>query len=655
MPYTSNKKSTQLDTLNSATVDSADLQIIGDVSDNGRAKAMTIADLTTKITNVINTTVGSNKVNATATDTTAGVLDDKIELVSADGSVTITKTLTNSGANEKISYNLRASSGAGTQIDQTPDNGTYGLLVGAVNGSNTTFTVSEGVYLTGKLTVYLNGVLQEQGATKDWVETTPTLGIFDFITAPATNDVITAEYQSEASGGGLLVSMTAAEDLTVGQTVGISNTLTNNLAARAFRVSQTVSRGVTFDIDENNANIVAPIGGDKFVQIGGNVAADTLYAQIGSVDTDTLTTTLGTALAVTADISNTSGLACVCKLDTDKFIVFYVEDASSTIIKYRVGTVSGTTITFGTAATFATGATAIVSLTADYLSADKGVIFYGANTPTDSRIIAFTVATTTATGGTPIAIGTSIDNNVVGKIKKTTTDTFVLATASGYAQMGTCVGGTTITLGTNTQFTATSLSDILNIGVLSSTLIVITVQNSVTFFGEYTAGTISGTALTFGTPLTGTQYEIGVYCDSATSFLAKTYSGSTKPITRYTVSGTTISSYGVINYLGTSTDDNFITMDNSYYVLVSSTGASFIINVKGMSNNFLGIAQSTVSKGASVNVLYSGKDTNQSGLIPGGTYRVLSTGLSLVDYNVNSDSLNEQSYVKALSTTDVII
>lgn len=78
-------------------------------------------------------------------------------------------------------------------IDQTPQGGTYGLLGGLVNDVNTLFTVSEGIYATGTLRVFVNGVLQQNGAT--WTETTPGSGTFTFVTAPFTGDIITAIYQ----------------------------------------------------------------------------------------------------------------------------------------------------------------------------------------------------------------------------------------------------------------------------------------------------------------------------------------------------------------------------------------------------------------------------------------------------------------------------
>lgn len=136
------------------------------------------------------------KVKVTAADTTAGYLNQKI----VAGSNVIV-TVINPGANEQ--YEI-ASTGGGLgggafQIDQTPDNGTYGLLAGAVNGINTTFTVSLGAYDTGKLQVYRNGLIQKQGAGDEWVETTPGSGIFDFVVAPFAGDIITVVYASVAT------------------------------------------------------------------------------------------------------------------------------------------------------------------------------------------------------------------------------------------------------------------------------------------------------------------------------------------------------------------------------------------------------------------------------------------------------------------------
>jgi hypothetical protein len=78
---------------------------------------------------------------------------------------------------------------------------TYGILAGARNGANTTFTVSQGAYTTGTLTVYLNGQLLTQGSAEDWVETTPASGTFDFAVAPEATEEITVVYGYLGYGG----------------------------------------------------------------------------------------------------------------------------------------------------------------------------------------------------------------------------------------------------------------------------------------------------------------------------------------------------------------------------------------------------------------------------------------------------------------------
>ena len=109
-------------------------------------------------------------------------------------------------------------------IDQSGGTGdTYSVLSGAINGSNTTFTVSTGMYFSGSLSVYLNGQLQTQGSGEDWVETNPSAGTFDFITAPVVGNEITV-----ISGGGA-INLTGYSTIdisggTLGGAVNSSNT-----------------------------------------------------------------------------------------------------------------------------------------------------------------------------------------------------------------------------------------------------------------------------------------------------------------------------------------------------------------------------------------------------------------------------------------------
>lgn len=104
---------------------------------------------------------------------------------------------------------------------------TYGVLAGAIDGGNTTYTVSNGVYTSGTLKVSLNGQLQTQGASEDWTETIAASGTFDFAVAPVAGDEITVEYNKVVTAGpaGIVGIQTAVSILTSGENlIGVTDT-----------------------------------------------------------------------------------------------------------------------------------------------------------------------------------------------------------------------------------------------------------------------------------------------------------------------------------------------------------------------------------------------------------------------------------------------
>lgn len=105
-------------------------------------------------------------------------------------------TMSANGTNKKLTIaELLSYIFSRTLIDASEGTDTtYGTLSGSIDGSNTTFTVSNAGYLTGKLEVYLNGQLQTQGSDVDWEETSPANGTFDFNTAPESGDIIIVKY-----------------------------------------------------------------------------------------------------------------------------------------------------------------------------------------------------------------------------------------------------------------------------------------------------------------------------------------------------------------------------------------------------------------------------------------------------------------------------
>lgn len=462
--------------------------------------------------------------------------------------------------------------------------------------------------------------------------------------------------------GQFLKNFTSRIALTLGQPVGISN-LIDSYVAPSILSTSTATHGISSPTSSKiRGRNSCSIGGDKFVYlISDGAGSDTLSAQVGSINTTTNTLTLGTAVTVATTVTpnitgGISAIATVCKLDTDKFIVIYLKDGSTTNVLYRVGTVSGTTITFGTEATFlTTGSTAATAnaFCADFISTNKGIAIIRTNTTTDCKVVAFTVSGTVATMGTGVTPGANNQLNLFETVIRTIgTDKFVLASLNGtsvYTQVGT-LSGTTITLGSEVTTSVTSFTSNSEFTVISPTTDVFITCSALTGDASVNliAFTVSGTVPTAGTPLSvvsGTDSCI-VKKDTTTSYI---FAGNARDIKTVTRSGNTLT-------LGTTACNEFtsgsfqyaLLTDNSYPITLAISSTNTTSWIYGMSNNFIGFAQSVVSPSTQVAVAYRGIDANQSGLTAGAAY--LPTGGALVI----TDNIFTTNTIKAISATEVI-
>lgn len=582
-----------------------------------------------------------------------GTISNTITFAGTDGT-----TMTFPATNATIARTDAANTFSGTQtFNGTVALGTQSITMTgsiAATGSRVTKIWTADIESTNMPTVGGTAIISDAAYASSWNGVT---GV-----APSQNAVYD---QLETMKSGTNSTCTANEDITIGWPLGISF-LDNNKVARARRTISAAAHSLTPTAFATN-KWMCPIGGDKFVILQKNGA--TLSAQVGSISKSTLTLTLGAAVTVTTTFDSNFEPA-ICKLATDKFVVIYLNTGSTTAVKYRAGTVSTVTITMGTEAGFATaGSTAQGGFSsADFISTDKGVFAMNLATATNGRMFVFTSSGTVLTVGTGAAMGTNTDDNIAAFMVKTIgTDKFVVCnqrtTSSLYAQVCTCTGTTTITAGSEVQISTTSAANgTISAGfqVVSPATDVFVVRAAGSGAAFLTACTVSGTTPTAGTTVSTSITSSaagGLYAVSASILYVS--SDNVRAINKLTLSGNTLTDAGTASDRYSSTAITgcapMIAMDNGYFVIPNTDATNVEVYIQGMANNFVGMAQSTISSGQSIEVRVGGVDGNQSGLVAGTYYLVNNGTLSALTNIVLVNTIDDMDRVKAISATQVII
>jgi hypothetical protein len=201
-----------------------------------------------------------------------------------------------------------------------------------------------------------------------------------------------------------------------------------------------------------------------------------------------------------------------------------------------VGTVSGTSITFGTPVTFWSEFTEYTSITFDS-SNNKVVITFQGYTGSGGGYGCYAVVGTvsgnsisfgSAAGFTPNTVGTRIEytksvfdsyNNKVVIAFRYTTD---VSNWSGYACVGT-VSGTSISFGSITGFSGDTQQISLAFDSFNNKAVIAYRDGNI---GRARVGTVSGTSISFGTAVTylnDVQYGVAITFDSNSNKIAILY------------------------------------------------------------------------------------------------------------------------------------
>tara|TARA_R110000822_G_scaffold21567_2_gene68108 strand:- start:954 stop:2405 length:1452 start_codon:yes stop_codon:yes gene_type:complete len=395
-----------------------------------------------------------------------------------------------------------------------------------------------------------------------------------------------------------------------------------------FNSSNSVYVASAYHADQNK--IVVAYGD------GGNVDYGT--ACVGTISGTSIT--FGTPVVFLS--AEALWISAAYDSSTNKIVISYRDGGNSSYGTAIVGTVSGSSISFGTAAVFESAATTYIATTYDSAN-NKIVIAYsdGGNSSYGTAIVG-TVAGTSISFGTAVVFESASSPYIATTFDSTSGKILIAYQDQGNTNYGTAivgtVSGTAISFGTAVVFESANTSYIATTFDSTSGKVLIAYRDSGNSqYGTAIVGTVSGTSISFGTAvvfasaitinITASHSPLAnvtnfAYTDNGNAGLATYITG--------TVSGTTIS-FDTEASLEPSNGDYFssasIGSGKVFFGYRSGTTGEGIVlqNVYTATNSadFIGITAEAISSAATgaVNV-YGGINSVQTGLTIASDYYV---------------------------------
>ena len=321
-----------------------------------------------------------------------------------------------------------------------------------------------------------------------------------------------------------------------------------------FESANTTDLGAAFDSNSNKVVIA--------YRDNGNSNYGT--AIVGTVDPSDNSITFGTP--VVFESATTRRNSVVFDSSNNKVVIAYSDNGNDDYGTAIVGTVSGTSISFGTAVVFETANSSYIATTFDSSNnkviiayKDHGNSFYG-------TAIVGTVSGTSISFGTAVVFESAQTEDISATFDSNSNKVVIAYrddTNSGYgtAIVGT-VSGTSISFGTPVVFESASTQQIKVTFDSNSNKVVITygdAGNSV--YGTAIVGTVSNTSISFGTPV--------VFESAATQYPSPTFdSNSNKVVIAY--QDNTNSSYGTAVVFQVGFTSTNLTSEN--YIGIATSG-----------------------------------------------------------------------------------
>jgi hypothetical protein len=492
-----------------------------------------------------------------------------------------------------------------------------------------------------------NTIQFRRGLEADRSSVTPAAGEILYTTDDKLvyiGDGTTAGGNLVSSSGGATIEATASGALANGDMVIVNSDGTVSVVAE-----QSVSEGngtkVAFSSARANFEKIAYLGNGKIVVAWQDDPTGYGYSAVGTVSGSSIS--FGTPVAFTS--AQTFQPSLTYDSDNQKVVIVYPDYGNSYATTAVVGTVSGTSISYGSPVVIvSSGASSSPQVDMAYASSEGKVIVavgFGGNCYLGT------------VSGTSISFG-SAQSFYGGNVGYTSvvwdaSNSRIVISYQGLSSYGRSIvgtiSGTSISFGSEAIFesaTTTYISSAMDIA--NGKIVIAYVDNGNSNYATAIVGTVSGTSITFGTPSvynSATTYDQGAAYHAAAGVTTICYrdggTSSNGYLVNATISGTSLTFTTEYNYTGT--DDAYYNaaiydsvnkqiviayMDqgNSLYGTgVTYTPAYTSTNLT--STNFIGVSDGAYADTATATIQTTGAvDDAQTGLTAGSRYYVQTDG-----------------------------
>ena len=383
---------------------------------------------------------------------------------------------------------------------QDQDNASYGTaVVATVSGTSITF---------GTRVVF-------ESATTEWIS----------VAYDANAKKVVINYLDNGNGnyGTYVVGTVSGDSITFDSPVVFSATGTSNHTSVYDESSQTVvmayqsTNGTAIVLQ--NASVDTNLTSENYIGMsGGAVSVETITQEVGS--------------SVVYENAATAFNSAAFDSNSNKVVIAYRDGGNSGYGTAVVGTVSGTSISFGTPVVFETSNCEYISAAFDS-SSNKVVIAYQdiGNSNYGTAVVG-TVSGTSISFGTPVVYESAIVYFNSATFDSSSGKIVISYRDDGNSSYGTSivgtVSGTSISFGTPVVFETANSSNISSTFDSTSNKVVIAYEDrGNSDYGTAVVGTVSGTSISFGTPVV---FENGATAGTSTTF----DSTSSKVVIAYT-------------------------------------------------------------------------------------------------------------------------